>query len=82
MPTGKPVSQTGALRLTEAEQHAQGHMVSNSGARLEERTQSSGSFHCTWWPPYQSMHRDKVRGSQEQTRYSSFKKQEVMKSRM
>lgn len=28
------------------------------------------------------MHRDKVRGSQEQTRYSSFKKQEVMKSRM
>lgn len=53
MPTGKPVSQTGAQRLTEAEQHAQGHMVSDSGARLEERTQSSGSFHCTWWLPYQ-----------------------------
>lgn len=28
-PTSKPISQTGAWRLGEAEQHAQGYMVSN-----------------------------------------------------
>lgn len=38
MPTGKPVSQTGALRLGEAEQHAQGHRVSNSGAQIRRKT--------------------------------------------
>lgn len=37
MPTGKPVSQMGALRLGEAEQHAQGHMVNNSGAHTRRK---------------------------------------------
>lgn len=34
---GKRVSHTGALRLGEAEQHDQGHMVSNSGAQIRKK---------------------------------------------
>lgn len=34
----KPISQMGTLRFREAEQHAQGHMGSNSGAQIRRKT--------------------------------------------